>query len=562
MYEKAYHTNRHTSIIRRIIAQSCSVNKNKPQIRQRKIEPGLFWREVHKTIKMALRKYDTVNSEQFVTPIRGLYSEHVISIEDFKDRNVELMKNRWIDTTHGNKGEKIYELFDPDTDGELVKESMQEWLYDNRHQITECIGIALRNHEFTYAEWFKYVDAKSGPDELALYSLARKYSIHTSVYNKSYVWTTLMNHISRTDEEIFKLSSVNLVYLGPTVYGIIREICAQQPGTVVFKPGPSTNSSKRNGKTTCRDSSRSGGRKYSNRARHNTEQQRSTRNDRPKTLSEKRRANYGISAMNITTRKVQISRQPIDYVSLNDGYNEEEEPQARKKWRKESYRPRNAPSASRISAHRIMGSPNTTSTEGDITIDTPLAIPSTSAPSLDPAQADITLPDLVFNRSEVPEADPQLPAATNTLEDLEAANTLLSLGDSLEDTLEEDDENSLLMPIGGANNPGDIAPQPIRLDRDSVDNTIAELVETEELKKITEKEITNPTVALPSPTDQLQAPMDPPPVVHSPDVSDNTKTGSLITKTYVLKKPVVKRSFKCSECNMVKQTIQKLNEHH
>ena len=57
-----------------------------------------------------------------------------------------------------------------------------------------------------------------------------------------------------------------------------------------------------------------------------------------------------------------------------------------------------------------------------------------------------------------------MPAATNTVEDLEAANALLSLGDSLEDTLEEDDDNALLMPIGGANNLEDIAPQPIRLD--------------------------------------------------------------------------------------------------
>ena len=211
MYEKAYFINRHTSVIRHIVVQSYSVNRNKPQIRQRKNRTRSIWREVHKTIKMVLRKYDTANSEQFVTPIRGLYSEHVISVEDFKDCNVELMKNRWIDTTHGNKGEKIYELFDPDTDGEIVKESMQEWLCDNRHQITECISIALRNHEFTYAEWFKYVDVQSGPDELALYSLARKYGIHTSVYNKSYVWTTLMNHISRTDEEIFKLSGINLV---------------------------------------------------------------------------------------------------------------------------------------------------------------------------------------------------------------------------------------------------------------------------------------------------------------------------------------------------------------
>ena len=279
---------------------------------------------------MALRKYDTANSEQFVTPVRGLYSEHVISIEDFKDRNVELLKNRWIDTTHGKKGEKVYELYDPDTDGEIVKESMQEWLCDNRHQIMECITIALRNHEFTYAEWFKYVNAQSGPDKLALYSLSRKYGIHTSVYNKSYVWTTLMNHITRTDEEIFKLSGVNLVYLGLTVYGIIREIRAPQPGSVVCKPIPSDKSLKCTGKTMCRDSSCRRGRKSTNRAKCNTEQQRSIQKDRLKTLSEKWRANYGISATNITTRTVR-SRQQIDYVSLNDGYNDEEEPENRKK---------------------------------------------------------------------------------------------------------------------------------------------------------------------------------------------------------------------------------------
>ena len=43
----------------------------------------------------------------------------------------------------------------------------------------------------------------------------------------------------------------------------------------------------------------------------------------------------------------------------------------------ESYRPRSAPSASRISANRIMGPPNTASAEQGITMDTPVAVPST-----------------------------------------------------------------------------------------------------------------------------------------------------------------------------------------
>ena len=71
--------------------------------------------------------------------------------------------------------------------GEIIKESLQEWLCDNRHEITQCIGIALRNHERTYAEWFKYVDDKSGPDELALYCLSRKHGVHMTIFNKSYV---------------------------------------------------------------------------------------------------------------------------------------------------------------------------------------------------------------------------------------------------------------------------------------------------------------------------------------------------------------------------------------
>ena len=279
---------------------------------------------------MALRKYDTANTEQFITPVRGLYPEHSISIGEFKAGNADLMKNRWIETVPVNKGEKIYELYEPGTDGELVKESAQEWLCDNRYQINECISIALRNHEQSYAEWFKYIEEKSGPDELALYSLSRKFGVHTSVYNKSYVWTTLMNHISRTDEEIFKLSSINLVYLGPTTYGIIWDIHTPQPELIVIKLITTSNKSKRTGKTTCRDNTRGRAGK-SSRSKHTVDQPKNTRTDRPKTLSESRLVNYGISVANITPSRKRSSRQDIDYVSLNKGYYEEEDSPSKKK---------------------------------------------------------------------------------------------------------------------------------------------------------------------------------------------------------------------------------------
>ena len=173
---------------------------------------------------MAVLKRDKTFNESFIKPIRGLYSDQVTSVEEFKDRHENIVKNRWVDTTHGKNGLKVYSLFDPTIDSEIVKENLQEWLCDNRHEVTECISIALRNHERTYSEWFRYVDSSHGPDELALYCLARKHGVHVSVFNKSYVWTTLMRHIDRSDEEIMQLCEINLVLTGPCEYGILRDI--------------------------------------------------------------------------------------------------------------------------------------------------------------------------------------------------------------------------------------------------------------------------------------------------------------------------------------------------
>ena len=505
-----------------------------------------------------------MNNEQFITPVRGLYPDHVITVEEFKDRNAGLMKNRWIDTTHGMRGEKIYEMFDAETEGELVKESMQEWLCDNRHQITECIGIALRNHELSYAEWFKFVDEKTGPDELALYSLSQKYGIHTSVFNKSYVWTTLMKHITRTDEEIYKLSGVNLVYLGRTVYGIIRDIRAPHADVTVIAPKTIKKTtgiaSKHTGKTTCRDSSCGRGRKSSNITRKQIEHRTSSQVGKPQMLSESRKANYGIVPSNTTIRKMRSSRQPIDYVSLNDGYEDKDTPPT-KKQRKESHRPRSAPSATRISANKRLNSPKPVTIEGILLTDALTGVPgmSKAASTILTGVADNTLPDLVTNRSSVPEIDNEPPTATNTLEDLEAANTLLSLGDTLEDTVEDEDDNALLMPIGGMNIPEDIAPQPLRLDQISVDNVIAGIVETEQLEKetdeVAENKKTNTMAKTPTVPDTTKKTLE-------QDKTEKIKKGLLKTKTYVLKKPEVKRMFKCSECDIIKLTIQQLNEHH
>ena len=83
----------------------------------------------------------------------------------------------------------------------------------------------------------------------------QKHGIHTSVHNKSYIWTTLSNHLGRSDEEIIELCGVNLVFLGPARYGKLRKIC--QPVLQLASnntPSASTSSitpTVRSRKTTC-----------------------------------------------------------------------------------------------------------------------------------------------------------------------------------------------------------------------------------------------------------------------------------------------------------------------
>ena len=48
------------------------------------------------------------------------------------------------------------------------------------------------------------------------------------------MWTTLMDHVNRSDEEIIALCGVNLVFFGPTIYGIIRDIRTPQPESILI----------------------------------------------------------------------------------------------------------------------------------------------------------------------------------------------------------------------------------------------------------------------------------------------------------------------------------------
>ena len=150
----------------------------------------------------------------------------------------------------------------------------------------------------------------------------------------------------------------------------------------------------------------------------------------------------------------------------------------------------------------------------------------------------------------------QATGAVSTEEEIDAAETLLSLGKVRDDTLDHDDENAVLMPIGGPNIRVDVATEPIRLDPVNVDKAITELIQNDQNDKQTRTDQSDKSKTSTADADRDDT------IDYRPTSAGNdskaTTRGRLKTKTYALKKKVEtrKRTYKCSECNVVKKTIK------
>ena len=213
-------------------------------------------------------------------------------------------------------------------------------------------------------------------------------------------------------------------------------------------------------------------------------------------MSELHSQNFGITPpANPSTRILRSGLQPVDYLSLNDGF--DDDPLINPRKRKQiTHRPRSTPSATRVAAQKHTVSPEAKDTDSKptkLSANTLSAVPSTSTVNAltDPGLTGVpeslntdNLPDLVVNQ-EASNLEPDTAKTVDpvsTEEELEAADALLSLGEVHDDTLDEDDK-AQLMPVGVPTNIVDMAPVPVRLDQLNVDTAIADTVQTEELEK-------------------------------------------------------------------------------
>ena len=194
---------------------------------------------------------------------------------------------------------------------------------------------------------------------------------------------------------------------------------------------------------------------------------------------------FGIQAPPVVNRSVRRNRQTIDYLTLNDGL-EDDEVSSPKQKKRTTYRPGSGPSATRQSASKHTVSHESKSALKSKTTGTLPAVPAstfTAGSIIVPDHAltgildEQKLPDLVLEHDD-PNTS-QAMGAISTEEEMDAAAALLSLGEIRDDTL-EDDDNAELMPIGGRNVAVDAAPEPIHLDQVSVDKAIAGLIQDDQ----------------------------------------------------------------------------------
>ena len=269
--------------------------------------------------------------------------------------------------------------------------------------------------------------------------------------------------------------------------------------------------------------------------------------------------------------------QPVDYLSLNDGLDEETATNSRKR-KQITHRPRSALATTRVAAQKHTLSPEAKDTDERSLKPSPStlsAIPSTSTANnltvpdltgvptpLDTKQS----PDLLVNReASNPEPDPSKTVdPVSTEEELDAIDVLLSLGGVRDDTLEEDD-NAQLMPVGAPTNIVDAAPVPVRLDQLNVDTAIADIIQLEELEQQNADDVT----LIPYETN-----MNKPTDVKSSDsktaegTDDRPKSaspmqGTLKIKTHTLKRKAISNwKYKCPVCGVSKVSMQLVKEHH
>ena len=556
-----------------------------------------------KRISIAEELLNAVTPEPFTKVVCLLHDTRTVSTENFRKKHPELMKHHWLDSTvllSPNKSKPtclgLFEIF-----GKLcsvnavdMKEQLIDWICDNRVDLANCMSITLNQSKQTLTGWLQQITMNDEfvPDELTLYCLARFTGHHVLVYTNDFCWSTLLNQFRLSEDALYERSKVKLVYVGHHMFTELKDIHlprptpsvpAQTPKSVANKPKPN----KRSKKVT-------------------------TRGDKPK-----RTKKSGEPIKSVTLQPPRLprrNRKSVDYFKLNDGLDEPvAESPKQKKLKPYSPPPRTGPSTTRQAARKkelcqdiaeemkLLDLVSNTSTSDALNGRTLTDPPRKSSRTQTLGQLNAPMTNPIVEKthndfakgSSIPTSDvtsepekttvqPSVESkghdTCTTTDEEDAIEALLALGELPETstTVDMQNDNEQLMPIGNFNTGIDINPMEIKLGTDDVAKAIAEIpVDHRLMPSIPNtKADASPAVDNPNKDDSTselgsdQRPKTPPKsnkdTTDNP-VSDHTSLnkGTLKVTKYGLRKSHHKtRSYKCQNCSKHERSVRELNDHH
>ena len=556
-----------------------------------------------KQISIAEELLNAVTPEPFTKVLCLLHDTRAVSTKNFKRKHPELMKHHWLDSTVLLSPDKskptctgLFEIF-----GKLcsvnavdMKEQLIDWICDNRVDLANCMSIALNQSKQSLTGWLQQIKMNDEfvLDELTLYCLARFTGHHALVYTNDFCWSTLLNQFRLSEDALYERSKVKLVYVGHHMFIELKDIRlpkptppvpAQTPKSVAKKPKPN----KRSKKVT-------------------------SRGDKPKHTKKS-----GEPIRPVTPpppRPTRRNRKSIDYFELNDGLDEPvvEFPK-QKKHKPYLPPPRAGPSTTRQAARKrklcqditeemklpdlVSNTSTSDALNGRTLTDPPrkcsrtqtlgqlnaptnnLAVEQTRNDSIissnTPTSDVISEPEKTTVQPNVEPIGHDTCTTTDEEDDIEALLALGELPDT-SNTVDMQNDNEQLMPIGNFNTGIDINPVEIKLGTDDVAKAIAEIPVDHRFMPsvLNTKADASPAVENPNKDDSTsesesdQRPKTPP--TTNKDTTDNPvpdhtspNKGTLKVTKYGLRKSHHKtRSYKCQNCGKRERSVRELNIHH
>ena len=524
-----------------------------------------------------------------------LHDTRAVSPDDFKKKRPELMKHHWLDSTvllSPNKSKPtctgLFEIF-----GKLcsvnavdMKEQLIDWICDNHMDLANCMSIALNQSNQSLTEWLQKLTMNDDfvPDELTLYCLARFTGHHALVYTNDFCWSTLLNQFRLSEDALYERSKVKLVYVGNHMFNELKDIRLPTPSPP--EPALTTKSvvkiqipNKRSKKVTSRW-------------------------DKPKAKHSKKSAEPVGSMTPAPLRPTRRNRKSIDYFKLNDGLNERVVESAKQKKQKPySPPPRAGQSTTRQAARKRKPSYDITeemklpdlvsntcksdALSGGSINDPPSKSTRAKSTAVEQASNDPVVSSNIPASDEIsepekttiqPNVEPIGHDTCTTTDEEDAIEALLALGElpDTSNTVDVQNDNEQLMPMGYFNTGIDINPVEIKLGTDDVAKAIAEIpAENRFMSSDPNTKIdASPAVENPNKNDSTsesesdQRPKTPP--TTNKDTTDNPvpdhtspSKGTLKVTKYGLRKSHHKtRSYKCQNCGKCERSVKELNDHH